>query len=353
VELTAGSIGSAGALLEVSASTDASACVSIWRFREGRLARLPIRDDKGKDVPDCAPAGQWTYRFESEGEGRPAELVRERTEKSPQGTLRVREAFAFAGFSLDADPRRSTREIEGVPIPVWPDTVYYSTVALETLYGRYDISRMRSEPTLRIHADRNRGVFALEFSQTGSSVNAPVDAYAARGREVDLGAKVGDRTAQVTVSLGGDPIQPFEIRVEGLGEPYDRMYGPAGTLHGRGPRIFESAADELAVQELDSTWLDSQGGHWPLALDGSPPYRLRIGSDLYDIDLGRAEKPADLVLLPVATGRAWGIVLRGRNVIERIPVTCAAAPAGSPPLPCRADGPPERMRRLGARANAQ
>ena len=96
-----------------------------------------------------------------------------------------------------------------------------------------------------------------------------------------------------------------------------------------------------------------QGGHWPLALDGSPPYRVRIGSDLYDIDLGRAEKPADLVLRPVKAGRAWGIVLRGRNVIERIPVTCAAAPAGSPAPPCRADGPPERMRRLGARANAQ
>ncbi|HKD17323.1 MAG TPA: hypothetical protein VKG23_05590 [Thermoanaerobaculia bacterium] len=353
VELTAGSLGSAGALLEVSASTDASACVSIWRFRDGRLARLPIRDAKGKDLPDCERAGEWTYRFDSEGEGRPAELVRERTEKSAQGALRVREAFAFAGFSLDADPRRSAREIEGVPIPEWPDAVYYSTAALENLYGRYDLSRMKTEPTLRIHTDRNRGVFALEFSQSGSSVTAPVDAYAARGREVDLGAKVGDKTARLTVGLGGELIEPVEVRVEGLGEPYDRMYGPAGTLHGRGPRIFESAADELAVQELESTWLDSQGGHWPLALEGSPPYRLRVAGDLYDIDLGRAEKPADLVLRPVAAGRPWGIVLRGRNVIERIPVTCAAAPSGSPAPPCQAEGPPERMRRLGARANVE
>jgi hypothetical protein len=355
VELTAGSLGSAGALLEVSASTDASACVSVWRFRDGRLARLPIHDDHGKDVSDCERAGEWTYRFENEGEGRPAELVRERTERSPQGALRVREAFAFAGFSLDADPRRSSREIEGVPIPAWPDDVYYSTAALEILYGRYDLSRMRAEPTLRIHADRDRGIFALELSQGTSGLTAPVVSYAARGHEVDLGAKVGDKTARLTVSFAGDPNQPVEVRVEGLGEPYDRDYGPAGTLRGRGPRVFGSAADELAVQELDSTWLDPGGGHWPIALEGSPPYRLRVGGDLYAIDLGRAEKPADLVLRPIASGRSWGIALRGRNVIERIPVVCPVSPEGSvPPAPsCRADGLPERMRRLGARANAQ
>jgi hypothetical protein len=353
VDLSAGSLGSAGALLEVAASTDASACVSIWRFREGRLARLPIHDAKGKDLPDCERAGEWTYRFEGAGEGRPADLVRERSEKSAQGSLRIREAFAFAGFSLDADPRRSTREIEGVPIPAWPDSIYYSTAALETLYGRYDLSRLRAEPALRIHADSDRGVFTVELSQNGSSVTGPVESYAARGREVDLGAKFGDKTAQMTLSFAGDPNQPVEVRVEGLGEAYDRMYGPAGTLHGRGPRVFASAADELAVQELESTWLDPKGGQWPLALEGSPPYRLRVAGDLYAIDLGRAEKPADLVLTPVAAGRPWGIVLRGRNVIERIPVTCAGAPNGSPPPPCRPEGPPERMRRLGARANAQ
>jgi hypothetical protein len=356
VALTAGSLGSAGALLEVSAATDASACVSIWRFRYGHLSRLAIHDGHGKDLPDCERTGQWTYRFENEGEGRPAELVRERTERSPQGTLRVREAFAFTGFSLDADPPRSSREIEGVPIPAWPDDVYYSTAALEILYGRFDLSRMRAEPTLRIHADRDRGVFALELSQGASSVTAPVASYAARGREIDLGAKVGDQTARLTVSLGGELLRPVEVRVGGLGAPYEGQYGPAGTLHGRGgARVFASAADELAVQELDGTWLDPSGGHWPTILDGSPPYRLRVGNDLYDIDLVRAEKPADLVLRPVAAGRSWGIVLRGRNVIERIPVVCPASPDGSasPAPPCRADGPPERMRRLGARANAQ
>ena len=356
VELSAGSLGSAGALLGVSASTDASACVSVWRFREGRLARLPIRDQGGKEIPDCERAGVWAYRFESEGEGRPAELVRERSERSPQGTLRIREAFGFAGFSLDADPRRSAREIDGVPIPAWPDAVYYSTSALEILYGRYDLSRMRADPTLRIHTDRERGVFALELSHADARLAAPVDSYAARGRQVELGAKAGDRTARLTVSLGGEPVQPVEIRIEGIGAPYDGTYGPAGTLYGRAPRIFASAADELAVQEIDGTWLDPSGGQTPMKLDGSPPYRLRVGADLYDIDLSRAEKPADLVLVPVAAGRASGIVLRGRNVIERIPVACPAAdPAtpGTPPAPCKAEGPAERLRRLGARANAQ
>ena len=48
-----------------------------------------------------------------------------------------------------------------------------------------------------------------------------------------------------------------------------------------------------------------------------------------------------------ARGRAWGIVLRGQNVLERV--------RGRLPGPtarrCRADGPPERLRRIGARIN--
>jgi hypothetical protein len=354
VELSAGSLGSVGALLEVSASTDASECVSVWRYKSESLTRLPIRDSGGKDLPECGPPGAWTYRWEKEAEGRPSALVRERTEKAGQGVLRVRDVFAFAGFSLDADTRRSTREIEGVPIPAWYDAVLYSTSGLEVLYGRFDLSRMRSETTLAIVADRERGVFALRFSSPHGVVTAPVDAYAARAGEATLGARVGERTARVSVRLGGNGSIPVEVEVGELGPPFDQVYGPAGSWHGRASKVFPSAADEIASEDLAGIWIDPKGGQTPIEIDGSPPYRVRVGPDLYTLDLGRSEPPVDLLLLPAgASGRPWGIALRGINGLERTPYVCAPAGAAPESGACRADGAPERLRRLGARANAR
>ncbi len=43
VALTAAPLGSVGSLLEVLASTDASECLSVWRYQDGALTRLPIR----------------------------------------------------------------------------------------------------------------------------------------------------------------------------------------------------------------------------------------------------------------------------------------------------------------------
>jgi hypothetical protein len=352
VELAAGSLGSAGALLEVLACTGASECVSVWRYRGGSLTRLPIRDASGADLPDCDRRGAWTYRFEREAEDRPSVLVRERSEKTQQGDLRLRDTFAFAGFSLDADARRSTREIEGVPIPAWYNSALYSTAALEILYARFDISRMRLEPTLEIVTDRERGIFALRFSGPNGVVAAPVDSYAAHAREATLGARFGEKTAHARVRLGGDGSIPVEVEVEGLGPPFDQVYGPAGSLHGRAGQVFPSAADELSSQQLAGTWIDTRGGETSIALDGAPPYRVRLGPDLYDVDLARAARPVDVLLVPAgASGRPWGIVLRGRNVMERIAYECPPAGEAAPPGACRADGPPERLRRLGARAN--
>lgn len=350
--LSSGSLGSAGALVAVTASTDAAECVSVWRYRDKTLSALPLRGADGKDLAACGPPAVWTYRWETEGEGRPAAFVRERSEKTAQGTLRVREAFGFAGFSLDADAKRSSAEIEGIPIPAWYDAVLYSTGALEMLYARFDLSRLRPEPTLTILADRKKGVFALRFSGPDGAVTAPVDAYAARKGEATLGARVGGKTAHVAVRLGGaDGSIPIEVEVSGLGAPWDQVYGPAGSYHGRAREVFPSAADELASQELAGTWIDTRGGQMSIALDGAPPYRLRVGPDLYTLDLDRTDRPMDAVLLPAAgKGRAWGVVLRGKNVLERIPCVCPDAP---PAAACRADGAAERFRRLGARANAQ
>src|SRR5262249_20854406 len=156
-------------LVAVDAATDAARCVSVWRLRGNALERVPIRDERSKELPDCGPPGGWAYRFERESDDRPAVLGRERTDPSAQGPVHVRDVFVFAGFSLDADAGRATREVSGVAIPRWYDAVLYSTEALTVLNGRYDLSRMRPEPTIRIAADRDRGVFAVELSSPSGS----------------------------------------------------------------------------------------------------------------------------------------------------------------------------------------
>jgi hypothetical protein len=353
LDLTSGSLGSAGALVEVDASTDAARCVSIWRLRGGRLERVPMHDEHGKELPDCGPPAGWTYRFERESGDRPSVLVRERTENSPQGALHVREVFAFAGFSLDVDPKRSTRAISGVEIPRWFGAVLYSDEALYVLNGRYDLSRMRSQPTIRIQAERDRGVFAVELSSPSGSAVAPVESSAEGNGGTVLGVRLGQKTGRVTVRLGGaDKILPMQVEVAGLGEPWDQLYGPAGSWHGRAERVFADASDELAADHLPGIWVGPAGSQMPIELEGSPPYRVRVGPDVFRLDLAGAEKPVDILLVPESkASRGWGIVLRGKNAIERVPMACSPAVPGGLAL-CRSDGSPERMRRLGARLNA-
>jgi hypothetical protein len=352
VGLLAGAIGSAGTLVEVQTSTDATACLSVWRYRDAALARLPLHDARGKDVADCAPAGMWSDRWESEGPGRPSHLVRERAETTEQGTLRVTEVFAFSGFSLDRDATLSKSEIEGIRIPDWADAVFYSTEALEILYGRYDLSRLRGEPTAEILADRRRGVFALRLSGAGGTRTLPIVSVTQRDGQTFLGAASGGATATVAVRLGGpDTNVPLFVQVSGLGGPYDEIYGPAGSYHGRARKAYRDVAAELIGEYLTATWVDPKGGQTTMDPDAENADRLRVNGDLYEVDLAAAEKPLDAVLRPAsgAPGPTWGIVLRGKNMIERVPVTCE--PETTPPTRCRAHGAGLRLRRLGARAN--
>ena len=352
VTLTSGPLGSAGALVEVVAATDASECRTIWRYRDGKLTPLPIRDASGRALPDCAPPAGWIASWVREGEGLPAAWTREQTQKVDAGSLRTREAYGFAGFSLDFDPARSSSDVAGVPIPGWYAATLYSRGALETLYSRYRIAEMRSEPTLRIEADRARGIFALRFAGPAGTLVAPVDAYATGEGTATLGARAGERTAHVSVRLGGDGSVPYEVRVSGLGENWDRAYSPAGAWEGRGRQVFLSAADELTSNDLVGLWGDPSGRSQTFAIDGATPNRLRIDNTSYAVDLDGAAPPFDVLLLPTAPGgRPWGLVLKGANGLERLPVACEGGP--SPRPPCRGDGQPETLRRLGARLNAR
>ncbi|MET0620289.1 MAG: hypothetical protein ABW056_08410 [Thermoanaerobaculia bacterium] len=351
VTLTSGPLGSAGALIEVVAATDAMECRTIWRYRGGQLSPMPIRGPSGQALPACAAPTGWIASWVREGDGRPAAWIREKTQKVDAGTLRMREAYGFAGFSLDFDAARSSADVAGVPIPSWYPATLYSRNALETLYSRYRLAEMRAEPTLRIEADRARGVFALRFTGPEGTLVAPVEAYAVGGGSATLGARAGERTAQVAIRLSGDGSIPYEVRVEGLGPQWDRAYSPAGAWRGAGRQVFLGAEDELASEDLVGIWADPGGRTTPIALEGEPPYRIRVGKESYSIDLGGAAPPFDALLIPLdAGGRPWGIVLKGQNSLERTAIACSGKP---PRPPCRADGAPETLRRTGARINVR
>ena len=348
--LTTAPVGSAGALVVLTAATDSMVCRTVWRFRDGTLSLLPIRDAKGKALPDCSPPG-WKEEFRKE-EGAPAFLVREKTEKTTAGTLRTRETYAFAGFSLDFDAARSSSEIEGIPIPSWFAATLYTRGALETLYGRYGLAAMRAETTLRIVTDASRAVFELRFDGKAGPVLAPVQAYAKSGDTATLSLRGGaaGSSAQAIVRLSGEKGDvPLEVQVTGMGAGFDGLYSPAGSWRGGARQVFAGAADEIASEQLAGMWTDARGKSQTIATEGDPPYRVRMEGALYRVDMEHAAAPVDLLLLPDgASGRPWGVVLRGANGIERIPLVCTGEGAA---FACRNDGDGEILRRMGARVN--
>jgi len=273
-------------------------------------------------------------------------------EKTARGTLRTRETYAFAGFILDFDPKRSAVDIEGIPIPSWYGATFYSRSALETLSQRYGLAAMQRETTLTIEADAPRGAFALRFDGPSGSVVAPVEAYSKTGDTVTLAVRVGDTAGQAVVRLGGaDGRVPVEVRVQGLGKGLDQQYAPAIAWHSSEHKVFPTATDELASEDLAGLWIDTKGQRRDVTLEGEPPYRVRIEGAVYRVDMKHAAAPMDVLLLPEAgTGRPWGLVLRGPNNIERIPLACSGDGAA---LACRPDGDGETLRRLGARVNVR
>ncbi len=357
VSLTAALLGSPGSLLEVSASTDASECLSVWRYHDAALTRLPIRGAGGRELPDCAASpsgggGEWTHRWERLAPDAPSVLVRERTTEVARGTLRRRETYTFAGFSLDLDPERSGAEINGIPIPAWYDARYYTQTGLQQLYARFDLESFRAMPTLTIEMDRDQGIFNLRFTTPSSELVAPVESFSSvrTAGTASLMARAGEKTVHADIRLGGDASVPFEVRVDGLDPERNQVYGPAGAWEGRARRVFSSAADETAAEYLGGDWRTPQGGKVTMGPEGPPPYRVRVEGRVFTLAFDHPPKEvSDLALVPTdGARRGWGITLAGPNALDRLPLDCESGGDGSS---CRPDGSAERLRRIGARIN--
>ena len=345
VAITAGSLGSAGALLEVVAAAAEKECRSVWRYRGDRLSQIPILASAGP-LPDCGPP-EWSYRWERPSKDAPAFYTRERSRSRSNGVFRQVEAFRYAGFRLVADPGRSSDQINGVAIPAWRDTILYRRAAVEQLGSRFDLSPFQSQARLRVLADRAQGVFEVRIEDASSQGTFPVTAAspsAEKEREVILTAGTPGIRVRILPSLDGSV--PLEAIVEGLGGRLDGGYLAVTQRRESGLRVYDTAEQELAEEFLPGSWDD---GKEPVVvkLVSSSPVLLRFGASDVSLSVTRAPRGADILLLPKdGSPPVLGILLRGPDSLVQVSVRCEAGAQR-----CEASSTGRLLRRVGARLN--
>ncbi|MGE5277161.1 MAG: hypothetical protein ACM3SU_09215 [Acidobacteriota bacterium] len=349
VALQTGSIGSVGTLLEVAATGEGRTCRSVWRLRDGALARLPVLLS-GNPIPDCESTAGWTSRWD-ETRNEPALYVRERERETPQGRLHETRAFRFVGFELREDAGRSGAEVNGVPIPEWYDARLYAKSALEALFQRYALSGLVRAPRLFFEADRERGVFAAHFSDREGEIRLPITASRPLGKdEPGVALTAGDPPVEIDVTLARGSI-PQDVVVKGAGARFDTAYEPVIHWTPKRIRVYPDAEQELAAEALPGTWATERDERITIAAV-SGAGAVRIGDTELSLRLEGAPEGTDLLLLPRDTGAAaWALTLRGPNALLRVPVRCApGGPAGSD---CRIAGESQAFRRVGSQLNVR
>ncbi|MEP6800941.1 MAG: hypothetical protein ABJC07_03320 [Acidobacteriota bacterium] len=355
VSLATGSLGSAGALLEVVAASagDTLECRSIWRFRDRSLLRVPVETRSGP-LPGCGERGGWDYAWDRPSPDAPAEYRRERTREISDGTHHQVESFRYAGFKLEPDPARSETRIRGLVIPSWYPTRLYQKSSLESLYARYDLGPLKRGPRLQIITDSAEGLFAVRLGVPGKEDLLPVTARDASPEGRDVVLTLGSQTPPVRLRLtlaGGAPV-PGEAVLSGHSASLDGFYSGAMHMTEGVLRIFETAADELATNGLVGNWTSGKGEPMEIALASSDPVVLNIRKATFRMELEGAPEGVDSLALPSGGGRPTrGVQLRGPNSFSWIPVVCNEAVA--PWRDCRSSGPGEIFHRVGARMNAR
>ena len=347
IALRTGSIGTVGTLLEVDAAAGDRVCRTLWRFRGGALAKLPLVDG-GTTVPDCDAASAWTTRWD-ESRNEPAVYVRERTREVPDGRLRETRAFVFAGFEMQRDGRRSRAELNGVAIPDWPDVVWYPKPQVEALFRRFGLGNLPRAPRLRFRTSAEQGEFAVLLEDPEGAVRLPVSAAKPVERsEPTLELTAGSVSAEITVTLGG--VTPRDASVRGAGR-FDGGYEPVIRWDPNRVRMYPTAEQELATEALPGTWSTERGENLVIARANGPA-AVRFGEAEVAVRFGGAPPGADLLLVPGdGSPPAWALALRGPNGFSRVPVRCeSGSPAG---WDCRPAGPGENFRRLGSPLNVR
>jgi hypothetical protein len=99
------------------------------------------------------------------------------------------------------------------------------------------------------------------------------------------------------------------------------------------------------------SWSGDHAQQVTMTLASNDPVLLGIGNLQFAVDVDRAPDGMDALFVPKAGGPPTsGLILRGPNSIERVPVRCETASA---PFGCRPTGPSEVLRRQGGRVNAR
>jgi hypothetical protein len=244
IALTTGSLGSAGALLEVFASTPVRQCRTILRLRDKDLSSVPIVGKKGK-LPECAAPEGWMEQWRKTREDAPADWVRERTHSVAQGEHRRTEVYQFSGFELTLDASRSTAQIDGVWIPEWSSETLYPRQLMESLSSGFDLSAFKTNPRLRILADRDEGILAIEVLRPSGVERLPIRRgdWDEKKSEWQLTVLQGDRPGYVRLHMTSDQRHPAELSIEGLDDDLGRVYVPTSRRTSDGIEVFMRAED--------------------------------------------------------------------------------------------------------------
>jgi hypothetical protein len=348
ITLQTGSIGSVGTLLEVAASSGATTCRTVWRFRDGRLSKLPILIGT-KAVADCEDAPGWTTRWD-ESRNEPAQYVRERSRETPQGQLKQTQAFSFAGFELQRDARRSVSEIRGVPIPEWFEAELYAKAELDALFQRFGLDDLKKAPRLRFEIDADQGIFAVRLRDPEGEVRLPVNASKPLESKEEPGVELsaGDPPVHLSVSLARGTI-PETVVVKGAQPRFDVAYAPVIHSSPQQIRVYRDAEQELATEALPGSWATDKNEH--VVIEALPtPGGIRFGGAEVFVRLEGAPAGSDLLLEPRDRLPAWALQLRGPNGFVRIPVICEARGSARE---CRIAGDGQSLKRIGSQLNVR
>ncbi|HTO77563.1 MAG TPA: hypothetical protein VMQ61_15930 [Thermoanaerobaculia bacterium] len=340
VAMISGSIGSAGALLEVAASRGDTVCRSVWRLRDGALNRLPVFGEKDA-LPDCDSDGwtsHWDQRFNE-----PARYVRERAHPVAQGMLHESRIYTFRGFEMRLDAAKSSAEVNGVSIPAWVEATLYPNANLEELARRYALSGLTKGPRLRFETDREKGAFAAVLSDAQGELRLPVTA-AKPFEQDEKGLEITAGKVAIRLTVAGGKA-PQSAAVRGAGR-FDGGYASIIRWQDREIQVFASAEQELALEYLPGAWTTERRERLVVSPIAGPA-SVRLGDADVVLDFAGAPAGTDLLLTPPTGGPAsWALKLEGPDAFRRVPVQCG--PDGGD---CRAAGEGQTFRRIGSQLN--